>query len=129
MSAKILTVDDSKMVRMIVTKAFAPYGCEIFEASNGADALTAAMVNLPDLIFLDITMSDMSGLAVLEQLRAMPEFANTPVVMLTAESGKTTLERADKLKVAGYVAKPFKGEQLLELAAKFIALQPPAAAA
>ena len=42
---------------------------------------------------------------------------------------KTTLERADKLKVAGYVAKPFKGEQLLELAAKFIALQPPAAAA
>ena len=129
MSAKILTVDDSRMVRMIVMKAFAPYGCEIFEASNGADALTAAMVNMPDLIFLDITMGDMSGLAVLEQLRALPEFANTPVIMLTAESGKTTLERADKLKVAGYVAKPFKGEQLLELATKFIALQPPAAAA
>jgi len=129
MSAKILTVDDSRMVRMIVMKAFAPYGCEIFEASNGADALTAAMVNMPDLIFLDITMGDMSGLAVLEQLRAIPEFANTPVIMLTAESGKATLERADKLKVAGYVAKPFKGEQLLELAGKFISLQPPAAAA
>jgi CheY-like chemotaxis protein len=129
MSAKILTVDDSKMVRMIVTKAFAPYGCEIFEAGNGADALASAAANLPDLIFLDITMGDMSGLAVLEQLRAIPEFVNTPVVMLTAESGKTTLERADKLKVAGYVSKPFKGEQLLELAAKFIALTPPAAAA
>ena len=129
MSAKILTVDDSKMVRMIVTKAFAPYGCEIFEASNGADALASATANLPDLIFLDITMGDMSGLAVLEQLRAIPAFVNTPVVMLTAESGKTTLERADKLKVAGYVSKPFKGEQLLELAAKFIALTPPAAAA
>jgi CheY-like chemotaxis protein len=129
MSAKILTVDDSKMVRMIVTKAFAPYGCEIFEAGNGADALASAAANLPDLIFLDITMGDMSGLAVLEQLRAIPEFASTPVVMLTAESGKTTLERADKLKVAGYVSKPFKGEQLLELAAKFIALTPPAAAA
>jgi two-component system cell cycle response regulator len=129
MSAKILTVDDSRMVRVIVTKAFAPYGCEIFEASNGADALTAAVANRPDLIFLDITMGDMSGLAVLEQLRAMPEFANTSVVMLTAESGKTTLERADKLKVAGYVAKPFKGEQLLELAGKFINLTPPAAAA
>jgi two-component system cell cycle response regulator len=129
MSAKILTVDDSKMVRMIVTKAFAPYGCEIFEASNGADALTSAVANRPDIIFLDITMGDMSGLAVLEQLRALPDFDNTPVVMLTAESGKTTLEKADKLKVAGYVSKPFKGEQLLELAAKFINLTPPAAAA
>jgi CheY-like chemotaxis protein len=129
MSTKILTVDDSKMVRMIVTKAFAPYGCEIFEASNGADALTAAATNLPDLIFLDITMGDMSGLAVLEQLRAIPEFANTPVIMLTAESGKTSLERADKLKVAGYVAKPFKGEKLVELAASLISLQPPAEAA
>ncbi len=129
MSAKILTVDDSKMVRMIVTKAFAPYGCEIFEASNGADALAVATTTLPDLIFLDITMGDMSGLAVLEQLRALPEFANTPVIMLTAESGKTTLERADKLRVAGYVAKPFKGEQLLALAGKFITLQPPSAAA
>ncbi|HEX4140640.1 MAG TPA: response regulator [Candidatus Methylacidiphilales bacterium] len=129
MSAKILTVDDSKMVRMIVTKAFAPYGCEIFEASNGADALAVATANLPNLIFLDITMGDMSGLVVLEQLRAIPEFAHTPVIMLTAESGKATLERADKLKVAGYIAKPFKGEQLLELASKFVSLEPPAAAA
>ncbi len=129
MSAKILTVDDSKMVRMIVTKAFAPYGCEIFEAGTGAEALTAAMTYLPDLIFLDITMGDMNGLVVLEQLRAIPQFAATPVIMLTAESGKNTLERADKLRVAGYVAKPFKGEQLLALAGQFIPLEPPAAAA
>ena len=129
MSAKILTVDDSKMVRMIVAKAFAPYGCEIFEAGNGADALATATTYLPDLIFLDITMGDMSGLVVLEKLRAVPQFVNTPVIMLTAESGTKTLERADQLKVAGYVAKPFKGEQLLGLASQFIALEPPAAAA
>lgn len=129
MSAKILTVDDSRMVRMVVAKAFAPFGCEISEAGNGADALAAATTNPPDLIFLDITMGDMNGLVVLETLRGMPEFANTPVIMLTAESGKTTLERADKLKVAGYIAKPFKGEQLIELARRFISLEPPAAAA
>ena len=129
MSAKILTVDDSKMVRMIVAKAFSPYRCEIFEASNGADALTAAMTYLPDLIFLDITMGDMSGLVVLEKLRAIPQFADTPIIMLTAESGTKTLERADQLKVAGYVSKPFKGEQLLALAGQSIALEPPAAAA
>jgi CheY-like chemotaxis protein len=129
MSAKILTVDDSKMVRMIVTKAFAPYGCEIFEAGNGAEAITAATSYLPDLIFLDITMADMNGLVLLEKLRAIPQLANTPVIMLTAESGTNVLERAAQLNVAGYVSKPFKGEQLLELANQFVSLQPPAAAA
>ena len=129
MSAKILTVDDSKMVRMIVTKAFAPYGCEIFEAANGNDGLTAATMYLPDLIFLDITMADMNGLVLLEKLRAIPQLAQTPVIMLTAESGTAALERADRLQVAGYIAKPFKGDQLLALAGQLVALEPPAAAA
>jgi two-component system cell cycle response regulator len=129
MSAKILTVDDSKMVRMIVTKAFAPYGCEVFEAGNGNDAILAATTYLPDLIFLDITMGDMNGLDVLEKLRAISQFAHTPVIMLTAESGKNTLERADQLNVAGYIAKPFKGEQLREMASRLVSLEPPAAAA
>jgi CheY-like chemotaxis protein len=129
MSAKILTVDDSKMVRMIVTRAFAPYGCEIFEAGTGMDGLVAATSYLPDLIFLDITMSDMNGLDLLEKLREIPQLAETPVVMLTAESGAKTLERADKLKVAGYIAKPFKAEQLLALASQLVSLEPPAAAA
>ena len=127
MGAKILTVDDSRMVRVIVSKTFAPLGCEILEASNGAQALIMAQEHLPDLIFLDVTMGDMSGLEVLEQLRATPELTSTPVIILTAESGQTTLERADKLQVAGYVSKPFKGEQLLAMAEPFLAPKPPVA--
>jgi CheY-like chemotaxis protein len=124
MSYKILTVDDSRMVRMIVTKAFAPYGCEIFEAGNGTDALAMAIAVLPDFIFLDITMPDMNGLVVLEKLREVESLQATPVVMLTAESGNKSIERADRLKVVGYVAKPFKGEQLLALATQILNLQP-----
>jgi two-component system cell cycle response regulator len=123
MSYKILTVDDSRMVRMIVTKAFAPYGCEIFEAGNGTDALATAIAVLPDFIFLDITMPDMSGLVVLEKLRAVEPLQATPVVMLTAESGNHSIERANRLKVVGYVAKPFKGDQLLALAGQILNLQ------
>ena len=62
MSYKILTVDDSRMVRLIVAKIFMPYGCDVYEAGNGTDALAVAEAVLPDLIFLDITMADMSGL-------------------------------------------------------------------
>ena len=128
MSYKILTVDDSKMVRMIVTKAFLPYACEIFEAGNGTDGLASAVIVQPDLIFLDITMADMNGLVVLEKIREIEALQATPVIMLTAESGNNSIERADKLKVAGYIAKPFKGEQLLALAGQILNLQPLAAA-
>jgi CheY-like chemotaxis protein len=124
MSYKILTVDDSKMVRMIVARFFLPYGCEIFEAANGTDALAAAAAILPDLIFLDITMADMDGLAVLEKLRQVESLQATPVIMLTAESGNNSVDRADQLKVVGYVAKPFKGEQLLSLVSRILDLQP-----
>ncbi len=87
MSSKILTVDDSRMVRLIVARAFQPYGCDVYEAANGADGLATAAAILPDLIFLDITMADMNGLEVLENLRKVEALQAIPVVMLTAESG------------------------------------------
>lgn len=127
MGFKILTVDDSKMVRMIVTKTFLPHGCEVFEAGSGTEGLETAARVLPDLIFLDITMGDMNGLQVLEQLRQSETLQATPVVMLTAESGNKSIERADQLRVCGYVAKPFKGDQLLAQAANILNLQPVAA--
>lgn len=123
MSFKILTVDDSRMVRLIVAKTFQPYGCDVYEASNGADGLMTAQAISPDLIFLDITMADMTGLVALEKLREITSLANTPVIMLTAESGIRSIERADKLKVSGYVSKPFKAEKLVELAGRILKLE------
>jgi CheY-like chemotaxis protein len=127
MAFKILTVDDSKMVRLIVAKTFQPYECEVYEAANGADGLAAAASLRPDLIFLDITMGDMNGLEVLERLRQTDDLQATPVIMLTAESGNKSIERADQLHVSGYVAKPFKGDHLLSQAGQILNLQPVAA--
>jgi two-component system cell cycle response regulator len=124
MSYKILTVDDSKMVRLIVAKTLQPYSCDVYEASNGVEGLSVAEAILPDLIFLDITMADMNGLEVLEKLRQSEALQATPVIMLTAESGNKSIERADQLKVVGYVSKPFKADQLLGLAGKILKLEP-----
>jgi CheY-like chemotaxis protein len=127
MSHKILTVDDSRMVRKIVAKTFEPFGCEIVEASTGAEGLAVAQATLPDLVFLDITMADMNGLIVLEKMRAIESLANTPVIMLTAESGNNSIAQADRLKAAGYISKPFKAEQLLTMANLVFKLEPTAA--
>lgn len=122
MSHKILTVDDSKMVRMIVAKTFGPFKCTILEASDGAEGVATATREKPDLIFMDITMPNMTGLEALQMIRNTPGIAATPVVMLTAESDAQRLGTADQLKVAGYISKPFQGAQLVALTKRIIPL-------
>jgi two-component system cell cycle response regulator len=68
MALKVLTVDDSKTIRMIVKKAFQNYNVEITEAENGVEGLAAAAKIKPGLIILDITMPVMTGTEMLERL-------------------------------------------------------------
>lgn len=126
MSVKILTVDDSKMVRMIVGNTFQPFDCQILAAADGVEGVEVALREKPDLILLDITMPQMNGIETLTKIRQTPEIASTPVVMLTAESDGERLGMADKLKVSGYIAKPFKAEQLIDLTKSIVTLNPKA---
>ena len=72
MRYKVLTVDDSKTVRIIVKKAFKPFDCEIFEAANGVEGLAVAAKENPDLILLDVTMPVMDGVEMLTKLKSDP---------------------------------------------------------
>ena len=124
MSYKILTVDDSRTIRMIVKKAFKPYDCDLVEAENGMEGLTAAAKEKPDLIVLDITMPVMTGIEMLHKLKEQPDLENIPVIMLTAESGKDNVMQIVKMGVKDYIVKPFKGEQLIERVSAILKLQP-----
>jgi DNA-binding response OmpR family regulator len=114
MPLKVLTVDDSKTIRMIVKKAFRPFDCELCEAENGVEGLAAASREKPDLIILDITMPIMNGIEMLEKLKGEASLKDIPVIMLTAESGQDNVMRIVKMGVRDYMVKPFKGEQLIE---------------
>ena len=72
MRYKILTVDDSKTVRIIVKKAFKTFDCDIIEAANGVEGLASASKETPDLILLDITMPVMDGVEMLTKLKSDP---------------------------------------------------------
>jgi DNA-binding response OmpR family regulator len=124
MAFKILTVDDSKTIRMIVKKAFSPYDCELFEGENGREGLAIASKEKPDLIILDITMPVMTGIEMLARLKAEKDLENIPVIMLTAESGKDNVMKIVKMGVRDYVVKPFKGDQLLDRAKAILQLIP-----
>ena len=126
MALKVLTVDDSKTIRMIVKKAFQTYNCEIIEAENGVEGLAAAAKIKPGLIILDITMPVMNGVEMLERLKGDADLKNIPVIMLTAESGKDNVMNIVKQGVKDYMVKPFKGEDLIERVRKIMPLEPKA---
>ena len=124
MRNKILTVDDSKTVRIIVRKAFKSYDCEIFEAGNGVEGLAVAAKDTPDLILLDITMPVMDGVEMLTRLKADPQLKGIPVMMLTAEGGKDHVLKIAKIGVRDYIVKPFKEDLLVEKVGRIIDLKP-----
>lgn len=123
MAYKILTVDDSRTIRMIVKKAFKPYDCDLVEAENGMEGLAAAAKEKPDLIVLDITMPVMTGIEMLTKLKEQDDLKDIPVIMLTAESGKDNVMQIVKMGVKDYMVKPFRGEQLIERVSAILKLE------
>lgn len=124
MKPKILTVDDSKTIRIIVAKAFKSFDCDIFEAANGVEGLAVAAREKPDIIILDLTMPIMDGAEMLSKLKSNPELKGIPVVMLTAEAGRENVLRIAKLGVRDYLVKPFKEELVVERVSRIIDLKP-----
>ncbi len=124
MPIKILTVDDSKTIRLIVGRAFRSFDCEVFEASNGIEGLMVAAKERPNLILLDLTMPVMDGFETLARLKADPDLKSIPVIMLTAESGRENVLRIAKQGVRDYLVKPFKENIIVERVGRVVNLQP-----
>lgn len=124
MPIKILTVDDSKTIRLIIAKAFKPFDCDVLEAANGVEGIAVAAKERPHIIILDLTMPVMDGYEALTKLKSDPDLKSIPVVMLTAESGRENVLRIAKQGVRDYLVKPFKEELIVERVSRIIDLKP-----
>ena len=123
MPKKILAVDDSKTIRLIVSKAFKAYDCAVLEAANGVEGLSLAAKEKPDLIILDLTMPVMDGYEMLNRLRADRDLKQVPVIMLTAEVGRDNVIKVAKQGVRDYVVKPFKEDLIVERGGRVLELK------
>ena len=107
---RILTVDDSKAIRMIVGKQIAELGFDCDEAEDGLLGLAKLEEVQFDLVILDVTMPNLDGPGMLAKMR---EAGNkTPVLMLTSESKKSIMVDVMKAGIEDYILKPFKPEEL-----------------
>ncbi|MGA3179071.1 MAG: response regulator [Verrucomicrobiota bacterium] len=123
MSTKILTVDDSQVVRLTVAKALKLCDCTLLEADNGALGLSLASREKPDTILLDYNMPIMDGFEVLTRLRSDPDLKATPVIMMTSLSDRETVTKIARLGVRDYLVKPFNEELLLQRLGRVVPLK------
>jgi two-component system, cell cycle response regulator DivK len=103
---KVLVADDKATGRELVRTILENSGYEVFEASNGLEAVKQAHQLSPDLIILDIHMPGLDGFGVIEQLRREQPFAATPIIALTASAMMGDRERAMAAGFTGYITKP-----------------------
>ncbi len=112
--AKILVVDDSKMLRDMVVYALNEGGYkDVCEAENGKEGLERAMEQKFDVVLTDINMPIMDGFDLTTSLRKNEKYDNTPILVLTTESSDEMKERGKSCGATGWIVKPFVPEELL----------------
>ena len=118
-STPILVVDDYKTMVRIVRNLLQQLGFDnIDDASDGASALAKLRAQRFGLVISDWAMEPMSGLELLQAMRADPDLKTLPFIMITAENRKERVARAEQAGADGYIVKPFSAEALSERIAR-----------
>ncbi|MGC8711133.1 MAG: response regulator [Leptodesmis sp.] len=121
MTKRILVVDDDQDIRDVAQLALRKFGrWDVTAAPSGQDGLNLAKADPPDAILLDVSMPDMDGISVFEQLQRDPDMQQIPVVLLTAKVLPSDRQRFAALGVWGVITKPFDPVTLSTQVAKLL---------
>ncbi|RKZ89485.1 MAG: response regulator [Gammaproteobacteria bacterium] len=118
--AKILAVDDSASMRQMVAFTLKGAGHTVTEAADGQQALTIAKMQAFDLVLTDVNMPVMDGLTLTRELRALPAYRFTPILVLTTEAGTEKKQEGRAAGATGWLVKPFNPDQLLATVRKVL---------
>jgi two-component system chemotaxis response regulator CheY len=92
----------------------------VLEAQDGTVALSVLQTRAVDLVLTDIHMPNMNGIELTRQLRALPSFGKTPIILLTTESDPGKKAEGRAAGATGWIVKPFSQEQLLAIVARLL---------
>jgi two-component system chemotaxis response regulator CheY len=111
--AKILAVDDSVSMRQMVAFTLKAAGHTVTDAADGKQALDLAQKESFDLVLTDVNMPIMDGITLTKELRALPAYRFTPILVLTTEAGADMKQQGRAAGATGWLVKPFNPDQLL----------------
>lgn len=113
MSKTILAVDDSASMRQMIGATLRSAGYQVVEARDGEEALDYARKHRVDLVLADVNMPGIDGITLVAQLRTLPAYHLTPLLLLTTESSPERKQQGKQAGATGWMVKPFHPTQLL----------------
>ena len=120
MAKTVLIVDDSASLRQVVSIALRGAGYEVIEACDGKDGLTKLNGQKIHLIISDVNMPNMDGITFVKNVKQLPNYKFTPVIMLTTEAGEQKKAEGQGAGAKAWMVKPFQPAQMLAAVSKLI---------
>ena len=112
-SPTIMVVDDSLTVRKVTCRLLEREGCDVVIAKNGIEAIESLQEIIPDVMLIDLEMPKMNGFELIEKVRANPETAHIPLIIISSRTAEKHRKIAKDLGVHIFLGKPYKEEELL----------------
>lgn len=109
----VMVVDDSLTVRKVTCRLLEREGCEILIAKNGKEAVEILRETVPDVMLIDLEMPKMNGFELIRHVRANPETAKIPIIIISSRTAEKHRKIASDLGVSVFLGKPYKEEELL----------------
>ena len=117
---KVLIVDDDRTIRLALKNIFTSQKFLIFEARNGQQAISFCKQDAPDLILMDAIMPDVDGFQACKTIRALPNFNDTPILMITSLDDDEAINKAFSSGATDYITKPLNFTVLKERVSRLL---------
>ncbi len=111
---KIVIAEDEPDIRELIAFTLRFAGFEVIATSNGAEALEAALREIPDLIMMDVRMPKMTGYEACRAMKADPKVQHIPVIFLSAKGQESEIKEGLEAGAEEYLLKPFAPDQLID---------------
>ena len=120
MPRKVLIADDSTSFRRMLESVLVDAGYEVAAAADGSLALSEAESFSPELVITDLNMPNMNGIDLIKALRSRSGFRFIPILVLTTEGQKESVQHGRDAGATGWLVKPFQPEKLLAVVRKVL---------
>ena len=118
--ARVLVVDDDPVILKLLEVNFTMEGFDVVSAIDGVDGLERARIDRPDVVVTDIMMPKMNGIELLEAMRADPDIADIPVILLSAKAMTDDVRAGLDAGADDYITKPFEPLELVDRVNKLL---------
>lgn len=122
--AKIVFCEDDRLIRKLIRIALRSTPHEVHIAGDGAEGLELIERERPDVVFTDVSMPELDGIQLVDEIKSRPHLKHIPIILVTASAQRYRADGALHREIADYLNKPFNVEDLLAKIEKFASGEP-----